>query len=387
MRTRVFFLLYSMHIGGVEKSLLGILNEIPLDRYDVCVGLIKKEGSLLDMIPRGVEIKEISDLKKNWRDFNDPPIVVVKNRIREKRYAEAIVLLFMLMVRKITGNSIFYVKSLFNTIPQLEISYDIAVAFSGPSTIIDYYISNRVTASIKCGWIHYDVSKFGIDKSIIAQLYKLYDKIFIVSEAGKKVFDWIFPQFSYKTEVFHNVVSRERVLYLANLGPYFEDPFDGKRILTVGRISEEKGQRVAIEALKILIDNGFNLRWYFVGDGKDRLYCEHLSKELGIDNCVVFLGIQSCPYGYMKDCDVYVQPSRHEGYCITLAEASCFLSPIVATDFTGAEEQLESRSNGVVVGMTPEDIAKGIMIALKMVRIKTGSYHEKSDITKLLDLR
>ena len=65
----------------------------------------------------------------------------------------------------------------------------------------------------------------------------------------------------------------------------------------------------------------------------------------------------------MKDCDIYVQPSRHEGYCITLAEALCFNNPIVATDFTGANEQLKNRKNGVVVGMKAQDIADGIIRA------------------------
>jgi glycosyltransferase involved in cell wall biosynthesis len=88
--------------------------------------------------------------------------------------------------------------------------------------------------------------------------------------------------------------------------------------------------------------------------------CKMAAEELGVLDHVFFLGTKTNPYAYMRDCDVYVQPSRHEGFCITLAEALCFDNPIVSTDFTGAKEQLVNRKNSIVVGMEPENIAYGI---------------------------
>ena len=69
----------------------------------------------------------------------------------------------------------------------------------------------------------------------------------------------------------------------------------------------------------------------------------------------------------MNDCDIYMQPSRHEGFCITLAEALCFQKPIVATNFTGAEEQLASRKNGIITKMSASDISEGIIKVLNMM--------------------
>ena len=88
----------------------------------------------------------------------------------------------------------------------------------------------------------------------------------------------------------------------------------------------------------------------------------------------------------MKDCDIYVQPSRHEGYCITLAEARIFTSPIVATNFVGAKEQLANRNNGIVTGFSEEDIATGIIQALTLNHGKTISQTYPTDIDKLLTL-
>ena len=107
------------------------------------------------------------------------------------------------------------------------------------------------------------------------------------------------------------------------------------------------------------------MKWYFVGDGKDTDYCQNLVEKMSLSQYVTFLGTQTNPYAFMKDCDIYIQPSRHEGFCITLAEALCFGNPIVATDFTGAEEQLVNRSNSIVTGFSAEDIADGVETIIK----------------------
>lgn len=113
-----------------------------------------------------------------------------------------------------------------------------------------------------------------------------------------------------------------------------------------------------------------NVYWYFVGDGKDKNYCEKMAKELGIAHRAIFVGNKANPYVYMRTCDVYVQPSRHEGFCLTLAEALCFEMPIVVTDFTGAREQLRNRTNSIVCGMGENAIAEAIVKGMKMPKCR-----------------
>src|SRR5690625_6841189 len=62
----------------------------------------------------------------------------------------------------------------------------------------------------------------------------------------------------------------------------------------------------------------------------------------------------------MKECDIYVHPSRHEGYCITLAEAKTLEKPIVTTDFTGAMEQIEHGKTGLIVPVAEQQLYKTI---------------------------
>lgn len=384
---KLFFLLNSMNVGGVEKAFLGLLSAIPLDKYEVHVGLINKKGGFLDYLPKEVKIHEITVFQKYWRLINDPPLQYIKEFIKNGHIIDALVHLFLYIQFKLSRNRFWFYKYILRNEPMMENIFDLAVAFAGPSQMMDYYICEKVKSPIKCGWIHFDVSKFGIDRGMTAQLYKKYQKVFIVSETAKEIFDGIFPQFKDKTEVFYNIVSPDHVISLAERGNSFTDYYNGKRILTVGRISEEKGQRVAIEAFKYLLDKGANAKWYFVGDGKDRCYCEKLAEDLGISDKVIFLGTQINPYGFMKDCDLYMQPSRHEGFCITLAEALCFTNPIVATNFTGAKEQLQNRANGVVTGMSAEEIAEGVITALEKGQLKDIRKPQlRNDISKLLSI-
>ncbi|MBQ8047213.1 MAG: glycosyltransferase [Prevotella sp.] len=388
-RKKILFLLYSMNVGGVEKSLLGLLSAIDLTQYDVHVALAHKQGGFFAMLPKEVTIHQIDCIANNWQALQRPPL----ETLRRKLFAEGVTwtlikLALAYIYSKLNKNSYFWMEALMEHESDIEGTFDLAVAYAGPTFDIDFVTCNKVKATNKVGWIHFDISKFGIDKGMTAQLYKGYKRIFIVSEAGKEIFDKTFPQFKQKTEVFHNIVSPLQVRQLAEEGDAFTDSFEGKRILTVGRISPEKGQRVAIKALKSVRENGHNVRWYFVGDGKDMENCKADIKALGLEDCVVFLGTQTNPYSYMRDCDIYVQPSRHEGFCITLAEALCFGSPVVATDFTGAREQLRSRENGFVVGMEASDIAQGIIRALNAPRadVNTSAIRNTASARQLLSL-
>lgn len=366
MKKKIFFLLLSMDVGGVEKSFLGLLTTIPQNRYDIHLGLIHQKGELLKLLPSYIKIHKIDCYDKYWRLINDSPISSIKNLFKNGYFLEGFIHFILYFYCKIINNRYYFYKWLFKDEPIFHEKFDIAIAFAGPSQTIDYYLCEKIKAPIKCGWIHFDVTKFGIDKGMIRHLYQQYKKIFIVSQTAKEKFDSIFPELKNKTEVFYNIISKEQVKKLAIKGPTFTDNFQGVRILTVGRLSEEKGQNVAIQALKLLLDNGYNVRWYFVGEGKLMDTCKQLVEKLQISNSAVFLGLQTNPYGFMRDCDIYVQPSRHEGFCITLAEALCFNNPIVATNFTGAKEQLKLHSNSIVSNMSAEDIAIALQSIIKI---------------------
>lgn len=358
VRKKVFFLLFSMGVGGVEKSLLGLLSTLGPEKYDIHVGLLRKEGGFLQMLPRYVTVHEC--FCGAWNTVNLPPLATVKSLLKRWRFGEAVVHLLCYAIYKITGDRTLFYRYVLRNEPPIDIAFDEAYAYAGPASLLDFYICRKIKARRRFGWIHFDILKNGIDEVMTRRFYGKYEKIYAVSEEAKWHFDAKFPQFAGKTEVRYNIVPADEVRRLAAGAPTFCDDFRGVRILTVGRLSEEKGQDVTIDTLKILVDKGFDVKWYYVGDGKLRPECERMAAGYGLTERAEFLGVRTNPYGYMKDCDIYVQPSRHEGYCITLAEARCFTAPIVATDFTGAREQLAACPRSVVTGMSAEELAGGI---------------------------
>ena len=375
-----------MNVGGVEKSLINLLLVLPREKYDIHIGLVRQEGGLLPYLPSDVTIHHISDIQEHWDELKNPPLQSIKSYIQTGRLIKAISALIVYLICKIQGSFMGWTQYVLKDTKGLEETFDLAVAYAGPTSDIDYYICNKIKSKKKIGWIHFDVSKFWIDRNMVRQLYGQYERIFVVSETGKAIFDQIFPQFKDKTEVFHNIVSPLQIRELATLGESFQDDFKGKRILTVGRISPEKGQFEAIQALKTLKEKGYDIRWYFIGEGNDLEHCKNEVDRLGLSEDVVFFGTKTNPYAYMQDCDIYMQPSRHEGFCITLAEALCFGNPIVATDFTGAREQLKERENGFVVGMSTWDIVEGIEKGLTASPILNLRDVKNTDIEKFLSL-
>ena len=79
--------------------------------------------------------------------------------------------------------------------------------------------------------------------------------------------------------------------------------------------------------------DGYKVKWYCVGDGNARKEYEELIKERKLEGDFILLGAIPNPYPYMKNADIYVQTSRHEGYCLTLAEAKCLCKFIISTNF------------------------------------------------------
>ena len=126
-----------------------------------------------------------------------------------------------------------------------------------------------------------------------------------------------------------------------------ETPVDGTpsdrsslRVVVVGRLSEEKGQRWAIEALARAQDKrpDLSIQLDLIGDGPDRSDLERLADELGVASAIRFAGFQVNPYPWIRRADLLCLPSLYEGLPNAVLEAMCLGTPVVASD--GAAREL-----------------------------------------------
>lgn len=360
----ILFMLINMNIGGTEKALINMLHELQKEKYKVTVLLLEKYGGFLDQIPDWVEVKYLSEYKNLKKYINEPPKKNVKELLSKKEYINAFNLFLSYCISKLKDDISYYYKYLLTDVSDLE-EYDIAVAYAGPMDFITYFVANKIRAKKRVQWIHFDISKIGFNKRFAEKMYSKFDKIFVVSEEGKNKLNLLIPSLSDKTEVFFNIISSTFIKNMAENEEGFNDNYNGIRILTVGRLSREKGQDITISVLEKLIKQGYEVRWYCIGEGNMKKELEDMVKNKNLQENYILLGSKRNPYPFMKECDIYVQSSRHEGYCITLAEARCFNNPIITTNFTGANEQIRNEKTGLIVNFNQDEMYTAIKRIIK----------------------
>jgi glycosyltransferase involved in cell wall biosynthesis len=380
---KILFIMTSMGVGGTVKSLVELLKVLPLDVYEVHLGLFIVKGDFLDKLPQGIHIHEIPKSHNSKEMF----LTLMKTF----HWIDAITFIFRWIYSRLFRDYYQIYRYTYRNVPYSAFNYDLAVAYKGMSSECVYYLCEKVHAKSKCLWVHEDVT-IPWNRNhykMVERLYKCLDKIFIVSEEGKEHFDLVYPQMKNKTDVFHNIIPIDNVMIMAEEGHSFDDNFMGKRILTVGRIHHSKGILIAIKTLKLLMERKLKVKWYFIGGNIGNSYyeqCRVLSIKEGVADYFVFLDVQMNPYKYMRDCDVYVQPSLFETYCTTVMEALCFGNPIVTTCFCGAHEQLRDRANGYITELSPESLAEGIEKALNDKKISVQPVQRTTDLEKLYRL-
>lgn len=151
-------------------------------------------------------------------------------------------------------------------------------------------------------------------------------------------------------------------------------------ITTVGRVSKEKGQEMIPHVIKILKDRGLKVFWYIVGDGNDLNRIKEISRECGVEDSINFVGSKSNPYPYMKMCDIYVQPSYTEGFCLTVCEAAILGKSIVLTEIAAVAEILENEKTAIFVKPNANSISDGIEKVLLHPEIKNNLMRNISDL-------
>lgn len=316
------------------------------------------------MVPEWIRVIEIDGYSKMKTEIMDPPLQVAKRYFFNRELKNALSLAILHTIFKISHDRTAYYKYVLRNI-KIEGEYDTAIAYCGPFDFLTVMTLYYINAKKRIQWVHFDVSKFHFNVKMCKRLYQHFDDIFVVSDEAKKELLSVIPEIRNKTKTVHNVISKSQCEKLAEQGNGFVDSVAGKRIVTVGRLSEEKGQDIIPVVARKLKEQGCAFKWYLIGDGKLKNKIEQLAKDNNVQHEIVFLGAQINPYQFLKNADLYVQTSIHEGFCITLGEAKVFGMPIISTEFAGAHEQLDGQRNCLVVQRDATILCDAIMKYMK----------------------
>ena len=348
-----------MVCGGVEKELITILKRFDRDRFDISLLLLYDSGdNITSQLPSYVNVIDLSVDKDYY--FADLA-TYVKKRIKYGKLKKASEALYKRLFRKIPVPAFSEIDS----IPNLEETFDIAVCYHAHSPVCLRYVSEKIIASQYFLWIHNDFTTTGYKVDLYREWLNKYQRFICVSTVLKNEFLEICPEFSSQTTVAHNIIDKDEIIEKMH---FLDDDIiafqkdSALKILTVGRFVEQKGFDLAIRACKLLVTQGYNVRWYAIGYGDELERMQSLISELELNNYFIILGRKDNPYPYMKYTDLYVQTSRHEGYAITIEEVKAIGSYIIATDFAGVREQLLNEKYGTVIrDFTPRSIAESII--------------------------
>lgn len=386
---KILFIINSLYNGGAERSLVNLLNELSPDQYDIHLLLFRREGLYLAQVPSYVHII-------------DPP-----NRVRQL-YAPlkqcGALLPFKLLgdlgarfhERETRSRRAYRWDHCYtHLIPPLEGHYDTAIAYISGEVL--FYLDDKVSADRKLVFIHNDYRTAHHPKKYDLLHFERMDAMISISERCVQILKEEFPQFKDKIFYLPNITSstvvRQRALEFQPKEYNCENT-----LLSIGRLSSQKGFDMAVSAAALLKKQHVPFQWFVIGSGEKKQELEQQIAREDVGDCFRLIGTRENPYPYMKHCAVLVQTSRYEGKSMVLDEAKILGTPIVSTCYPTVADQLLDGQEGIIVGMEPEAIADGIRRLLEQPaeRERLSSYlltHEYgnqaavADYQKLIDAK
>lgn len=392
---KMLFVTNTMGMGGAERCLIDLLEEIDKDRYEVSVFSIVPIGKYFDNIPDNVAV-----LNDHCDTCEITGSVAKKLIISQALKAVGSNLsclwgLFRNVIIQIKNRN-FSVKHLLweplaTAAPRFDTEYDIAVAYlEGAAT---YYVSRYVKARKKVAFVHVDYIKAGYNREFDQKYYSEFDRIYSVSKVVMQTMLSTYPMLSDRMETFQNTICDSRVINMSTSGRGFTDDYNGVRLLTIGRLHYQKAYDIAIKAFAALITtySEFNIRWYVIGEGDERKNLEELILRYGLKDKFILLGERENPYPYIRECDIYVHATRFEGWSIAIAEAKILKKPIIATKTAGVVEMLSTGS--VIIDLSEQEIVDAIYSLVTDVQLRNNLIKEldtpwerPNDISKIYRL-
>lgn len=366
MKHTILIFSQAMELGGVERSLLGLLDAIDYDRYDVDLFLMRHSGELMPCLnPKANLLPEIPQ----YASLAVPMASLVKSgqlgvlhwRLRGKLAAARYDRAHPSDKPSVTALTYSH-KYTLPVMPQISgKTYDLAISFLTPH----YFARQRVQAKKYAAWIHTDYTALTFDRAAELAMWEGYDAICGVSEQASRGFQAVFPELAGRVQTIENTLPKELICKQA-AAPQTDLPSGGaKTLLSVGRFCEAKNFDNVPDICRRLVADGLDVTWYLIGYGGDEPLIRQKIDEAGMQARVIILGKKDNPYPYMRACDLYVQPSRYEGKAVTVREAQLLGKPVVITDYATSASQLADGVDGVIVPMDNAGCAAGIAALLR----------------------
>ncbi len=376
---KILFVINTMGHGGAENALLELIKRIDKKSYAVSLFVLTGQGELIEQLD--------SDVKLLNKSFNSSSVLdadgrkylkktVMKSLLQRGNLIRLLPYMTVNFFRMLFSGRVMAEKLLWRAISdgadRYDEQYDLAVSFlEGGSA---YYVADHVNALKKAAFIHVDYGMAGYTRKLDRDCYIKYDTIFSVSDEVRESFLKVYPECVGKSDVFHNYLDADGIRKKSEMTDDMLEIWNKNRhrirILTVGRLTEQKALDISEKACRLLTDMGFDICWFVLGEGNQRKKLEGLAEELSIADRFFMPGVVSNPYPYIKQADIYVHCSAFEGKSIAIQEAQILGKAMVVSDCSGNREQVRDREDGLMCDLNENLIAEKVSELLKDDRLR-----------------
>lgn len=356
MKKRLLFVNRNFKYGGIERAFINLLIELSKDdRFDITILTFSKKGDYLTQVPKGIIVERAS---KRYL-----PLACTQKEAFEAGLATGIVRGLGAAWSRFFTNEIPTRMLTKSYKPKGEYDYIISFASMPDSKYFMFgtteLVANAITGAKKIAFLHCDYQNSGCNTPYARDIYSSFDAVAACSKGCLDSFLACCPEFEKKCCVVRNCNDYAEIGRLASIEPHFYDE-SSVNIVSVGRLSSEKGFDRGIRAIASLAAANIDAKYLIVGDGIERERLERLAEELGVRGRIDFVGAQDNPYRYMVNADLLLVSSHHEAAPMVIDEAQSLGLPVLTTETTSAREMLEDGKGGWVC----ENSNKGITMAL-----------------------
>ncbi len=344
---KILVVVPDLNIGGVTTSARNFC--IECSRRGNKVDILVMNGSTAN-IPNIKEL-ELSGRSKYWNLGIDD----LKIQLRAGNFGRFALLSCYAVYKKLTNKKGKWLTYIFKNCLATE-QYDVAIAYRQCAPCY-YYTLNCVKATKKIAMIHGNLN-FMNETSSWDKMLVSFNRIACVSKAVTNDFKRRYDDIADRFTTIYNMFNISEMLRKSGAKCDYNVNHSLVNIISVTRHDNghKKTDRI-VEAAYELKSRGIdNFHWYIVGDGPDMDKNKNLAKKFKIENLITFCGALENPYALQAQCDFSVLTSITEAFSMSVIESQILGKPIIAMHYSGIEEAIQDRINGLISLQTIDNL-------------------------------
>ena len=356
---KLFIASFDMEVGGVERSLISMLNNFDYKNFKIDLFLHSHTGEFLKLLPEHINILDEVKENKTLRQS-------IKTIFKSKFFSIGVARLLAKLKAKLANiKDLDYIQTQYiwryclPFFPKVSAEYDVAISYLWPHD----FVAKNVKAKTKVAWIHTDYSSIYTNVKMDLAIWEEFDYIASISEDCSTAFLKKYPSLAAKIVLIENITAPDFIqkMSMMDIEPELLDK-KSFNLLSIGRLCTQKAFDRAIEVLSTLHSRGYqHIKWYIIGYGPDEAILKKLIALHNLEGKFILLGKKENPYPYLKACDLYVQPSLYEGKAVTVSEAKILAKPILVTNYATATSQISHNTDGVICEQSIDSISSAII--------------------------